>query len=151
MTPIVMKLVSEAIHLAPDHTPPTPAREVTLRELCEVAGILCRVTIEKPRKILLHLGSDHYRSPNTYFVSVDDIGGEPWEDGTMSRVAALRVLEVLAYSFLDYGARESVCGRGLFVGRKPRGRPSQLGRRRTTAERMRSMRARRKVAGSSMA
>lgn len=28
---------------------------------------------------------------------------------------SLRILEILAYGFFDYAARESICGRGIFV------------------------------------
>lgn len=142
MRPIAMKLVAETTTLAPDHKRPVPIREVTLRELCEAARIPCRVTAEGSRRILLHGGLDHHRSPNAYFVGgVRGVHGS----GAMGRVAALRALEVLAYSFMDYGARESVCGRGLFVAREPPGRRSRLGRPRTAAERMRAMRARRRA------
>lgn len=137
MEPLPMAIVDPAQALGGDQPSPKTFGETTLQKLCEQAQISCRVTIKDPPRIRFHHGLEHYRRPGVYFVGV----GASLTD----RVWALRVLEILAYGFLDYGARECVCGRGLFVGQKPVGRPPVVGRPQTAAERMRAMRARRAV------
>jgi len=110
---ITMRLVEPAIILTPDRRPPAVVRDVTLSGLCDAAGIDCRVTIGRPPRIVLHRGQDHRRSvAGIYYVGI----GRRRLRSRMTRVQALRILEVLAYGFFDYGARECVCGRGLFVG-----------------------------------
>ena len=87
-------------------------RWTTLPDLCEQAGIPLRY--EGPaRRILLYRGRKQIRTQNA------DAVGVPVRD-LQSHVAALRALEVLAYSFLDHGARACVCHRGLYSA--PRGR-----------------------------
>ena len=134
--PIAMHIVPSPTVLAPNHARPTSVHEVTLRQLCDTAEIPCRVTLGYAPKIVLHSGAEHYRSLDTYFVG-GCAGAAP-----LKQVSALRVLEALAYGFFDYGARESVCGRGLFVAAASPGRPRKHGRAMTSAERMRAMRGR---------
>ena len=114
--------------------PPTPLARVTLRELCALAGIPVRATSAHTPRIFLHRHGTSYRSEGAYHVGL----GRPRFSG---RRDALRVLEILAHGFHDYAARETVCGRGLFVPPRLRGRPPLHGRPMTAAERMRRMRA----------
>jgi hypothetical protein len=117
--PISMRVVWSATALAQDQPRPASIREVTLSDLCEAARIPCRITSDQPKRIVIHAGRDHLRDPRTYFVGMPGTRAK----GALTRVRALRVLEVLAYGFLDYGARETVCGRGLFVAARPKRRP----------------------------
>jgi hypothetical protein len=110
-----------------------------------MANILCRMTggAENEKRIFL-CDSDHHVRVAAIPWSLSYIGvSSTWKPRPLS---ALRALEVLAYAFHDYEARECVSFRGLFVARKPVGRPSVLGRARTAAERMAAMRARRAAA-----
>jgi hypothetical protein len=115
---------------------PTALGRVTLSELCELAGIPCRVTSPHLPTVTVHAGASHYRGPDGLWVGLDGAF-------TRSALEALRILEVLAHGFHDYGARECVCGRGLFVAPVRRGRPAQWGRAMSAAERMRRLRRRR--------
>ena len=117
---------------------PVKIGRVRLRELCDAAGIQLRVTGGRKQEIVLHQGVVHYRTPKALYIGV----GKNWK---LDRVRALRVLEVLAYSFHDYATRESVCGRGLFSVPRRRGRPPITGRPMTARERMQRMRSRRKA------
>lgn len=140
--PISACMVDSAISIPMDQIPPVIG-EVTLRELCTTALIQKRVTESDPPRILFHAGRDHYRMPGEYFVGIGRT------NTSLTKIRALRVLEVLAYGFLDYGARECVCDRGLFFAAKPRGRPALSGgRAMTPAERMRTMRERRRAASA---
>lgn len=122
------------LHRKRSELPPALAR-VNLAELCGWAGIPCRVSSGSTRPVTCVAGRDHYRVGEGLFVGV----GLAWEP---NRTTALRVLEVLAHSFHDYGARECVCGRGLFSVPKRRGRPPEGPRAKTARERMAAMRAR---------
>ena len=130
----------------PKHTvegqalPPVLAR-FSLSELCQAAQIACRMSggMQDEKRVLICSGGHHFRVAalpiQLAYVGVKD----NWK---LDRVRALRVLEVLAYAFHDYETRECVSFQGLFVSRRPRGRPPTLWRARTAAERMRDMRAR---------
>lgn len=136
------------IPMNPWISPPRPRKKadlprvlarVGLAELCAAAGISCRVSGGEQRPIACVVGREHFYSGRGYFVGV---GGE-WRATPM---AALRLLEVLAYGFHDYAARECVCGRWLFSVPKRRGRPPNGARAQTARERMAAMRARRRAA-----
>lgn len=116
---------------------PVPVATIRVRDLCELAGIPHRVTSPHTPAVVLHRGPGHFVGRNRYYVGLDR--------RTFSRtdVDALRILEILAHGFHDYAARESICGRGLFVIPRRRGRPALRGRRMSPAERMRRMRQRR--------
>ena len=118
---------------------PSVAARTTIDELCKAAGVTMRVTGSKRRDVACAIGNTHAYTDNVYYVGV----GDSWSP---SRTSALRVLEVLAYGFHDYVARECVCGRGLFVPPKPMGRPLNGSRPMTAAERMAAMRARKRAA-----
>jgi hypothetical protein len=107
---------------------------VTLRELCDVAQIQCRVSGGYQLPILLCRGSAHFHGHERYYVGV----GDEWRP---TRVRALRALEALAHSFHDYAARECVCRPDVFgPPNRPPGRPPLGNRAMTPKERMRKMR-----------
>lgn len=122
--------------LAEDALPPVPIATVSVRDLCEIAGVPNRVTSPHTPSVVLHRGSRHFVGRHRYYVGLDR--------RSFSRTAldALRILEILAHGFHDYAARENTCGRGLFVSPRRRGRPALRGRRMSSAERMRRMRKR---------
>ena len=107
-------------------------KKTTLDELCGAISIAPRVTGGMARKVYLIEGDKHFRSPGCYFVGVSGI---PESD------LALRVMEVLAYSFNDYAARETMRGRKLFNFRPAPGRP-RSGSALSAAEKMRRYRSR---------
>ncbi len=82
--------------------------------------------------------------PHAYPVGMpDEIGvALPGYRGTPRD--ALRILEILAYGFMDYAAREALRGKGLFL---PRARPGRKpgGKALSGAERMRRFRKRARV------
>ena len=117
--------------------PPQALARTSVGDLCKAANVSMRVSGSQRRKIVCTTGDEHLYTGDTYYVGV----GDTWK---LSRTSALRVLEVLAYGFHDYVARECVCGRGLFVPPKPPGRPLAGPRAKTAAERMAAMRARKK-------
>lgn len=85
----------------------------TVREVCEQAFIRYRVSGGNPPHIVIwsipHHGYTLTDSGLTWY-AVSDLGLPSTE-----QERALRILEILAYGFQDYFARESVCGRGLFI------------------------------------
>jgi hypothetical protein len=130
-------------HIVEGQALPRVLHQFTLEELCRAAKIVCRVSgaMQDVKRVILCAGDRHFHVPseNGLLAYVGGLG-RGWK---LDRRRALRVLEVLAFGFHDYEARECVCHRGFFVTRKPEGRPALLGRPRTAAERMRDMRARR--------
>lgn len=108
----------------------------TLEALCAFARVPLRVTGGPQTDIFVHDGTEHARAAEGLYVG----GKRP-----RTRLGALRVLEVLAYGFHDYAARECVCYQGLFSVPRPRGRPSLSGRSMTDAERMRRMREKKRL------
>ncbi len=123
MKPIPLTVFIRApFPLYADSPRPAEMARVTLEDLCTVARIAMRVTGGPREAIVLHAGKDHYREPGYYYVGV----GKPWR---ATRVQALRALEVLAYGFHDYAARECVCHRGLFVATASGGRFPSEGKR----------------------
>ena len=145
-----MKLPMVIWHESPKHTfenqvLPVVIQQLTLNELCQAAKICCRVTggSQNSKTVFIFEGDGNLQ-----------VGAIPWSQAyvgvqrgwRLGQAEALRVLETLAYAFYDYAARECVSFRGLFVPRRPTGRPAKLGVAQTAAERMRAMRARRAAA-----
>ena len=141
MKPVPMTIwIDSPLHTVEDQLLPE-ATPTTLQELCGKAKILCRVSggAQGEKRIFLHAGMQHLRVETTPW-ALSYVGvGPGWKTEWLQ---ALRVLEVLAYAFFDYEARECVSFRGLFEARRPVGRRPLLGRARTAAERMQDMRAR---------
>lgn len=90
----------------------------TVAEWCGQAHIPFRVTGGPVRKARLcpdlptHAWTVTETDGLVYLVA-----GPCLPESTNPATEALRVLEVLAYGFHDYGARESVCHKGLFAAR----------------------------------
>lgn len=84
----------------------------TVAELCAQAGVRYRVSGGRPPLVILwdHPSGRTVTETGETLYAVD-CGGLPQQHPQR----ALRVLEILAYGFQDYFARESVCGRGFFV------------------------------------
>lgn len=101
------------------------------QDICDVAGIPSRVSSsDLERRIHVVAEGRHARlsaDSTRLAVQLNDFRPEPR--------SALRVLEILAYGFNDYAAREAVCGRGLFMPTAPRGR-RRSGTALTSAEKM---------------
>lgn len=140
------KLVANFKIPAPMHLfeqePPAALAQVTLDQLCTLAGIRNRVT-GATVNVTIIAGKEHWTAPDVCCVGV----GRAWKP---SRSSALRVLEVLAHGFHDYAARECVCGKGLFVAPSSN-RPGRqrIGEQAMTAgERMQRMRARRSASSA---
>jgi hypothetical protein len=121
---------------------PRVIQQFTLVELCRAAQIACRVSggAQDEKRVSVCESVRHFQ-----------VVAIPWSlsyvgvsaDWKLDRLRALRVLEILAYAFHDYEARECVSFRGLFAAQKPAGRPPVSGRAQTARERMATMRARR--------
>lgn len=113
-----------------------PIVDITYFELCKLAGIKARVTgPDLDRRILVLAEGGHatkLRDKSLLAVSMPSYKGRPSD--------ALQVLEVLAYGFIDYAAREAVRGQVQWVAPKKRGRP-RSGKALAGAERMRRWRA----------
>lgn len=89
------------------------SRQRTIVQFCERAGVRYRVTGGQPPSVALWDGPGHgftVTDDGRRLYAVDRTG-LPQRDPER----ALRVLEILAYGFQDYFARESVCGRGYYV------------------------------------
>jgi hypothetical protein len=134
-------ITADFMILGPQNRTPhglTILARTTLRRLCAEAGIPCRITggPSELRRIVLHTGTDHFLTPTVTYVGLG-------KHRARDPVRALRALEILAHGFHDYGARECVCGRGLFVAPTRTGRPRLGPQAMSAAERMRNMRARR--------
>lgn len=84
---------------------------VTVRSLCIQAGIRCRVSGGFHPVIKLGRFGGHFRGSDAENRSVLFVNTEKLPSETTER--SIRILEILAHSFHDYAARESV--RGLFV------------------------------------
>lgn len=94
------------IHLA-------STRATTIPALCDRANIRCRVSGGPQARVILWSGPGHSRTVDELgrIVYAVDRHGLPQCDPER----AARILEVLAYGCFDYAARESICGRGIFV------------------------------------
>lgn len=108
---------------------------LSMKSLCEQAGIHCRVTGQAAeRRVVIQKIEQNdliiSRAPGEFgAVCVSTNNHDP-----------LFVLGVLAYGVNDYAARETVCGRGLFGVRKTLGRP-RTGRALLDSERKRKARS----------
>jgi hypothetical protein len=108
---------------------------MSYRELCSLAGIPPRVSgPDLDRRVYILSGEQH-----AYPVDVPDEIGVAFPAFGGTQPDALRILETLAYGFLDYAAREAVKGRGLFTATSHPGRKF-TGKALTGAERMRRLR-----------
>ncbi len=87
-------------------------RRRTVADICAQAGVRYRVSGGSPPHVILWNRPSGYTTAETgeklYAI---DCAGLPQQRPQR----ALRILEILAYGFQDYFARESVCGRGYFV------------------------------------
>ena len=86
------------------------------------------------RRVHILAGEQH-----AYPVGMPDEIGVAFPNYGGTQPDALRILEILAYGFLDYAAREALRGRGLFLPLAQPGRKS-TGKALTGAERMRRLR-----------
>lgn|GEM_PF-2237669 len=89
------------------------SRGQTVSALAECAGVRYRVTGGVEPRVVLWNGPGHART-------IDDEGRTIFaidQTALPQRGAEryLRIMEILAYGCFDYGARESLCGRGFFV------------------------------------
>jgi len=89
------------------------SRATTVPALCSRAGIRYRVSGGPQARVVLWNGPGHGRTVDDEgrIVYAVDRNGLPQRDPER----AARILEVLAYGCFDYAARESICGRGIFV------------------------------------
>ncbi|MGA9855123.1 MAG: hypothetical protein WBR29_07600 [Gammaproteobacteria bacterium] len=108
---------------------------VTYQALCDLAGVAVRISgADLDRRVHVLAGDQH-----AYPVGMPDTVGVALPGYRGTRVHALRILEILAYGFFDYAARETLRGRDLFA---PSARPGRKasGKALSGAERMRRMR-----------
>ncbi len=111
---------------------------MSFSDLCLRAGVQVRLSGPFADRDILFVGSkgeDARQAGNPQMIMIA-------EDVPHTRKQALMVLARLAYGFNDYGARECVCGRGLFQPSPGPGRPRK-GQALSGAERVRRLRARR--------
>lgn len=105
------------------------------RALCALAGVAPGISgADLDRHIHIFGAGPNIRPvglPDALGIALPDFHGLPGD--------ALSALEILAYGFLDYAARETVHGRGLFLPVKGRGRKAG-GKALSGAERMRRWR-----------
>lgn len=111
---------------------------VPYHELCSAAGIRPRVSgANLVRTIVVTNWGEGLRlvdAPDKLVVALPG-----FKKGDQH--SAMTVLEMLAYGFQDYAAREALCGRGFFVPPRKAGRPASGGRSLTGTERSRRSRA----------
>jgi len=104
--------------------------------LCDIAGIRPRISGKDLERWVYLTREGHSArklgDPECLMVLAKE--GDPHH-------RALRALEILAYGFLDYAAREAVCGRGYFKPGRPPGRP-KTGVAQSSAQRVRRLRER---------
>lgn len=145
-TPISMNVwIDSPRHTVEGQVLPRVIQRLTLSELCQVAQIRCRMSggAQDENRIFVCESEHHFQVANVPW-SLSYVGVlVGWK---LDQLQALRVLEVLAYGFHDYEARECVSFRGLFAAKRPVGRPAVLGHAQTARERMAAMRARKRAA-----
>ncbi len=115
---------------------------LTLRKLCTLAGVECRVTgFTADRRVRWA------PSPDLRAVRAPGPMGEVWlgVPGGHPRRRALRALGLLAYGALDYGARETLRGLTVATPSPGPGRPP-TGLAMTAAQRQRRYRERLRMA-----
>lgn len=88
-------------------------RRTDVLTLSERAGVRYRVSGGRVPFVAFHRDRGHQRTltHDGRTLYVVDVDGLPERDPER----ALRILEILAFGFNDYGARETLCGRGIFV------------------------------------
>ncbi len=86
---------------------------LTLAQLVERAGVRARVTGGAQCRVVLWSGPGHAVTLDEHRRPLYAVDGTRLPQRDPERAA--RILEVLAYGCRDYAARETVCGRGLFV------------------------------------
>lgn len=94
-------------------TNPQNSKATSVKNLCVEAGIRCKASGPKAELDVIFIGKEHETCKFMFdnglggcYINNDDIDGDTDED------RALCVLEILAYGFHQYAARESV--RGIF-------------------------------------
>ena len=108
---------------------------IAYQAICDLAGVPPRVSgSDLARRVHILAGEQH-----AYPVGMPDEIGVAFPNYGGTQPDALRILEILAYGFLDYAAREALRGRGLFLPLAQPGRKS-TGKALTGAERMRRLR-----------
>ncbi|MFN3566675.1 MAG: hypothetical protein ACK4V1_11910 [Burkholderiaceae bacterium] len=116
------------------------ARALTLREVCERAGVPCRASgawTQRPIRILARgNGLSVVAEPGSWGAVQIEV-----PRGTSERTAARLALGILAYGLLDRVARESIRGAPWAKPPAPRGRP-RTGTALNVRERQRRLRAR---------
>ena len=86
---------------------------VAVAEIAQRAGIRYRVSGGPQARVVLWSGPGHGRTVDDEGNVVYAVDRESLPQRDPERAA--RILEALAYGCFDYAARESVCGRGIFV------------------------------------
>lgn len=113
-TPLVMRLSADAKKWGKPE-PLTRDDAFSIKELCEQAGIPCRVTGHNADLKMIAL----IDSENDFIIMEDDgpfySVGKKTIPETDSADIALRILEVMAYTFHEYSARECLNHQGFFV------------------------------------
>lgn len=117
----VIAAAPRALNRAAFHELWPHATVVTIADLCRQAGVQQQVTGYREPAIGIIPGDAHYRYMDTrgrrYYILGAD--GVPEEDRQDIRATAVRLLEILAYSFNDYCAREAMRCSGLFIKQGP--------------------------------
>lgn len=82
---------------------------VTLKNLCLVAGIQYRFICEIENNWFIdETTNQHFKTKQGNIIGISKFIQEP------EPIKAMRIIEIMAYSFFDYAARECVCGKGYF-------------------------------------
>lgn len=112
--PLVVQFADDAHKWGkPEHVSRESARSI--KELCDAAGIECRAFghLTDYKMAALIAGTEHYLLIEDdgpfYSIGRDFIAEDAPED------VALRMLEILAYTFHEYAARECLYKQPLFV------------------------------------
>lgn len=122
-TPLVMRLGDDA-HKWGKPEPLTRDDACSVRDLCEQAGIPCRAFGHNAElKMIVLIDSEND------FLTIEDDGpfysvGKKTITEADAADVALRVLEVMAYTFQEYSARECLNRQGYFVAPPDAWRPN---------------------------
>lgn len=111
--PLVMKILDA--HRFGTPVPFTRAEAVSVKQLCEQAGIPCRALGHHAELQMIAL----IDSEDNFLFMADDgplysVGRKLITEDDPADVA-LRILEIMAYTFHEYSARESLDLQGLFT------------------------------------
>lgn len=83
--------------------------KITLEQMCNKAGILKRITSDiLPNYYITYDTDENIAHITGKYAGIKSLKNLPEQE------KYLRILEIFAYSFLDYPVRECVCGRGFF-------------------------------------